>query len=219
MRLIAFVGLMMTIIFLTHCSGQDSKMDDSLIATIDSLIQLDNNSLSTARALREEYGTQSKEASTEDSIGALIRARNLLEVDKILSEHGWPAEEVIGEQGAYSFFAMIQHAGEVKRPHYLPIVREAVKSGKCRARYLAGIEDRIATDNKQLQIYGDQVKFYPETETFDVWPVLDPENVDIRRASIGLEPIAVHLKNRFNLLWDLEKQKLRTEEFLRDQQK
>ena len=84
---------------------------------------------------------------------------------------------------------------------------------------MTGVEDRIATGNNELQIYGDQVKFYPATETFDVWPIIDPENVDKRRASVGLEPIATHLKNRFNLDWDLEKQKLRTKEFLQKKEK
>jgi hypothetical protein len=78
---------------------------------------------------------------------------------------------------------------------------------------LVRAEDRIATERGDLQIYGGQMKFYPETKTFNVWPVLDPVNIDQRRAAIGLGSIADHLKIRFDFEWDLEEQIKRTEEF------
>ena len=75
-----------------------------------------------------------------------------------------------------------------------------------------------ATDQGALQIYGNQVKYYPETKTFDVWPIQNPAEVDKRRAKIGLRPIAIRLKSRFNLDWDLEKQKIRTATFLKEKE-
>lgn len=57
------------------------------------------------------------------------------------------------------------------------------------------------------------MKNYPETKSFNLWPVLDPENIDKRRAEIGLEPIAEFLKSRFDFEWDLEEQVKRTEAF------
>ena len=64
------------------------------------------------------------------------------------------------------------------------------------------------------QVYGGQIKYYPKTKSFDVWPIADPENVDKRRADIGLEPMAEFLKNRRTPLeWNLEEQIKRTEAF------
>jgi len=57
------------------------------------------------------------------------------------------------------------------------------------------------------------MKYYPETKSFNVWPVYDPVNIDKRRAEIGLGPIAEHLKNRFDFEWNLEEQIKRTAEF------
>ncbi|MCB0278678.1 MAG: hypothetical protein KDD94_04200, partial [Calditrichaeota bacterium] len=54
---------------------------------------------------------------------------------------------------------------------------------------------------------------YPETKSFNVWPVFDPENIDKRRAEIGLGPIADFLKRRFNFKWNLKEQLKRTAEF------
>lgn len=92
-------------------------------------------------------------------------------------------------------------------------MKQAVLDKKLEPRYLVRAEDRIATDNGELQIYGGQMKYYPETKSFNVWPVYDPVNIDKRRAEIGLEPIAEFLKNRFDFEWNLEEQLKRTEEF------
>jgi len=58
------------------------------------------------------------------------------------------------------------------------------------------------------------MKWYPETKTFNVWPVYDADNIDKRRAEIGLGSIAELLMNRFEFEWNLEEQILRTEEFI-----
>jgi len=93
------------------------------------------------------------------------------------------------------------------------MMRRAVKEKQLSPRLLARAEDRIATDRGELQIYGTQLKYYPETKTFDVWPVYNPVNIDKRRAKIGLEPIAIFLKRRLNFEWNLEEQIKRTADF------
>jgi hypothetical protein len=69
-------------------------------------------------------------------------------------------------------------------------MKQAVLDKKLEPRYLVRAEDGIATDKGKLQIYGGQMKYYPSTKNFNVWPVLGPINIDKRRAEIGLEPIS-----------------------------
>jgi hypothetical protein len=45
------------------------------------------------------------------------------------------------------------------------------------------------------QIYGSQLKRNEKTGKFELWPVEDEENLDKRRAAVGLEPIAEYLKH------------------------
>ena len=92
-------------------------------------------------------------------------------------------------------------------------MRQAVKDKKLEPRFLVRAEDRIATERGDLQIYGGQMKYYPETKSFNLWPVFDPENIDKRRTAIGLDSIAIFLKNRFDFEWNLEEQIKRTKEF------
>ena len=57
------------------------------------------------------------------------------------------------------------------------------------------------------------MKYYPDTKSFNLWPRFDHVNIDIRRAEIVLDSIAIFLKNRFDFEWNLEEQIKRIEEF------
>ena len=134
-------------------------------------------------------------------------------VKKILDKHGWPTKDMIGERGNWTICNVIQHSDNEVRIQYLPMMRQAVKDKKLEPRFLVRAEDRIATERGDLQIYGGQMKYYPETKSFNLWPVFDPENIDKRRTAIGLDSIAIFLKNRFDFEWNLEEQIKRTKEF------
>ena len=53
--------------------------------------------------------------------------------------------------------------------------------------------------NGNRQIYGSQIGRDPETGEYYVSPLEDPENVDARRAEVGLSPLQDYVSN-----WDLE---------------
>lgn len=189
------------------------QLDQKLVAMLDTVYQDEQTPIRARDALMRKYGAESEEAQAQQKIVKKNHAVNERKVRKILDEQGWPSIAAIGEQGSRTLFLVIQHSAPEIRVKYLPMMKEAVKKGDLLPRYLANVEDRVATDLGQLQVYGNQVKYYPETKSFDVWPIKDPANVDQRRASIGLGPIAEHLKNRFNLEWDLDKQLVRTAQF------
>ena len=162
------------------------------------------------------YGAESKEVQTQQEIYEKNHIVNERKVKTILDKYGWPTKEMIGEQGNWTICNVIQHSDNEIHIKYLPIMRKAVKDKKLEPRFLVRAEDRIATEKGELQIYGGQMKFYPETKSFNVWPVYDPVNIDKRRAEIGLEPIAEFLKNRFDFEWNLEEQIKRSEEFKKE---
>ena len=140
-------------------------------------------------------------------------AINEVKVRSILDTHGWPTKEMIGERGNWTICNVIQHADNDVRLKYLQMMRQAVKDKKLEPRFLVRAEDRIATERGDLQIYGGQMKYYPETKSFNLWPVFEPENIDKRRTAIGLDSIAIFLKNRFDFKWNLEEQIKRTKDF------
>ena len=59
------------------------------------------------------------------------------------------------------------------------------------------------------QIYGSQIGRDQETGDFYVSPLIDPENVDKRRAEVGLGPLADYV-GHWDMTWDIEKHKANT---------
>lgn len=86
-------------------------------------------------------------------------------------------------------------------------MREAVANGKAKAEHLALLEDRVALEHGYRQIYGSQVYNDPGTRKSYLAPLEDPDNVDTRRAKIGLQPLSEYLKS-FDIVWDVEQYKI-----------
>lgn len=187
--------------------------DEDLIAVLDTIFWTEQEPIRRRDSLMAKYGVESAEAQEQQEIYERNHTINEKKVRALLDTYGWPDKSIVGEQGHRTLCNVIQHAENDIRIQYLPMMRAAVQDKGLHPRFLVRAEDRIATERGDLQIYGGQMKYYPETQSFNVWPVYDPANIDKRRAEIGLGPIAEHLKNRFDFEWDLEEQIRRTREF------
>ena len=191
---------------------------ENLIAVLDTIWQTEQTPIRLRDSLMRIYGAESKEYQEQQKIYEANHIINEKKVTTILDNIGWPTKEIAGERGNWTLCNVIQHSDNEIRIKYLPMMRQAVKEKILEPRFLVRAEDRIATERGDPQIYGGQMKYYPKTKSFNVWPVYDPVNIDKRRAEIGLEPIAEFLKNRFDFNWNLEEQIKRTEEFEKERQ-
>jgi hypothetical protein len=206
------------LIIVMSCSSKDKskksvQKTENLITVLDTIWQKEQTPIRLRDSLINIYGAESKEADVYQKEYRKNHVRNIKKIKEILDKYDWPELALIGEQGNITICNVLQHADQETREHYIPLMKQAVMDKKLEPRYLVRAEDRIATDKGQLQIYGGQMKYYPETKNFNVWPVFDPVNIDERRAEIGLEPIAEFLKNRFDFDWNLDDQIKRTVQF------
>ncbi len=184
-----------------------------LPALLDSISLFEQTPIRLRDSLMDIYGAESEEAAVQHKIYKHNHAINEQKIRALLDSSGWPLKAIVGERGNRVICNVLQHAHNDVRIHYLPLMRQAVLDGQLTPQLLVRAEDRIATERGDLQIYGGQMKYYPETKSFNVWPVYDPVNIDKRRAEIGLGPIAEFLKLRFDFEWDLEEQIKRSEAF------
>jgi len=187
--------------------------EENLIALIDDIWKTEQEPIRLRDSLMAIHGVDSELVKEQQLIIDKNHIVNEDRVKNILDKHGWPTKDMIGEGGNWTICNVIQHSDNDIRIQYLPMMRQAVKDKKLEPRFLVRAEDRIATERGDLQIYGGQMKYYPETKSFNLWPVFDPENIDKRRTAIGLDSIAIFLKNRFDFEWNLEEQIKRTKEF------
>lgn len=198
-------------------SLSSEKSEENLVAILDTIWRTEQQPIRLRDSLGKVHGYESVEFKKQNEIYHKNHDINEKKILEILDSKGWPSKNSIGDQGNLTICNVLQHSDIETRKKYLPLMRQAVKEKKLAPRLLARAEDRLATDRGDLQIYGGQIKYYRETKSFDVWPIIDPTNIDKRRIEIGLDSMAVFLSNLRNPLeWNLEEQIKRTEQFKKD---
>ena len=109
----------------------------------------------------------------------------------IIDEHGWPGESIVGSDGAEAAWLIAQH--DIGNPSLqrrcLKLIEAAVERNEVPAWQMALMTDRIRVQEGRPQVYGTQ---YDWDERGEMSPceIEDAENVDQRRRSVGLSPLA-----------------------------
>ena len=157
-----------------HKQKLNTINSESLILILDTIFQTEQEPIRMRDSLIKVYGAESKEAQAYHEI---YKKNHMVNEEKILSlldNFGWPKKENIGEQGNLTICNVLQHSDQEIREKYLPLMKSAVLDGQLHPRFLVRAQDRLATDKGDLQVYGGQMKYYPETKSFNLWPVYDP---------------------------------------------
>ena len=152
-------------------------------------------------SIRSTFGDNSPQMNALWRIMSIADSNNMQRVTQILDTYGWLGAKAVGAQGNSTLFLVIQHSDLEVQEKYLPMMREAVKTGNALGADLALLEDRVLMRRGKKQIYGSQVQRDKSTGKKAFAPIEDVEHVDARRASVGLEPLAEYAK-RFGIVWD-----------------
>ena len=123
-----------------------------------------------------------------------IHSRNAARLAAWLSDHGWPSSSIVGQDGAEAAWLIAQHA--IGEPAFqrrcLGLLRVAAASGDVPKWQVAMLDDRIRMFEGRPQIYGTQLE--PDSEgRLRPYLIEDPEHVEERRRSVGLEPLCERL--------------------------
>ncbi len=190
-------------------AAYEKDLDKPLAALLDSIYESDQNYRKQISEIEEKYGRDSQEMMAHWKLIQITDSINLAKVKHILDERGWLGPNVVGDRGNTALFLVIQHSDIETQLTYLPMMREAVTKGDAQPGRLALLEDRVAIRQGNRQIYGSQIGRDQETGAHYVFPLIDPEKVNTRRAEVGFGPIEEYVSN-WNMTWYVEKQKERT---------
>lgn len=181
----------------------EKYFDKPVVAMLESIHEEDQKYRHKINEIEEKFGRESEEMESHWRLINEKDSINLLKVKKILDEKGWLGPNIIGYQGNSTLFLVIQHSDLETQLQYLPMMREAVELGNANPGSLALLEDRVALGQGKSQIYGSQIGRDMETGEYYVSPIINPEQVDERRAKVGLGPIAEYAAY-FDIVWNLE---------------
>ncbi|SEM26196.1 hypothetical protein SAMN05428989_3547 [Pseudoxanthomonas sp. GM95] len=118
-----------------------------------------------------------------------IDADNLAWLKQVVDRQGWPTITQVGPDGAGSFWLLAQHADSdpAFQERVLSLMTPLVTQREALGYQLAYLTDRVRRARDEPQVYGTQLeivndRIVPET-------LQAPEQVDARRAGVGLGPL------------------------------
>lgn len=141
----------------------------------------------------KNHGVQSPEMAALWKRQAPIDAANLARIVGIIDSNGWPNRSSVGDKASDAVFFIIQHASESYQKKYFPMLRAAAAAGEALPKHVALLQDRILMTEGERQLYGSQLQ-QNAAGGWEYYPIEDEENVDRRRAEVGLPPLAENAK-------------------------
>ena len=138
----------------------------------------------------EDQRMRSEVAAKTRQWDASVDERNARRMRAIVSEIGWPTTSKVGAQAEHMAWLLVQHAElDFQKDCFALMAREP--GDEVCARHLAYLEDRIRVREGLPQRYGTQLQ--KSEGGWEPLPTMDPEDLDARRQTVGLEPIAEYL--------------------------
>lgn len=114
-------------------------------------------------------------------------------VKEFLAKYGYPFISKFGKEVSQACWLFVQHNPDDKQLQndYLKMMQDAAEPENNNCMCL--LIDRIKMFAGEKQIYGSQVR-QDENGKWVLYSVEDPENLNKRRAEMGMEPIEEYLK-------------------------
>lgn len=147
------------------------------------------------RQILKKYNITAEEFETRGwKITQEIDSLNLIKVEKIISKHGYPGKELVGEKLSAAVWYVIQHSELPTMEKYFPLIEKANKERDLDDRNIAMMKDRMLMYQGKPQIYGTQgagrLFINPTTQeeewTNFIWPIENPNNVNDLRKSMNI---------------------------------
>jgi hypothetical protein len=120
-------------------------------------------------------------------------AQNLPWLRQVITEHGWPGQSAVGEDGAMAAWLLAQHADSdpAFQRRCLDLLTAAAEADEATKSHVAYLTDRVLLAEGGPQEFGTQV-----TGRAGRWMpcnLRDPDRVDARRAAMSLGPLAEYI--------------------------
>ena len=125
--------------------------------------------------------TDSKKQKVLDSL-------NLVSLEEIMKEHGYPNRTMVGVQYQSHLFYVIQHSNLPTMKKYLPLIKGQVESNMTASHLYPLLYDRIQLLEGNPQKFGTQ-SIFKESGNKQIYKLENKELVNEFRSEYGLQPL------------------------------
>ncbi len=127
------------------------------------------------------------------------------ELDQLITQFGFPRKKDVGQEAVNSAFRIILHSNSNLINKHLPSIKQLCIEKELPWERYAAAYDRALWYEEKPQKYGTHTQFNELTNSEELYPLEDPEKVDLWRKELGLELLKDYLA-RFNIKYEPKKQ-------------
>lgn len=153
----------------------------NLIEKLERIFKKDQSIRNEWFKARKKYGMQSKEEIAISKKMQFQDSLNLLEVEKIIQEYGYPGKSLVGTKYQDVAMWIIHHASDNSiRDKYFILLYEAATKGEIDKNAFKLFIDRGHMIKFGTQLYGTQSEYNAETKTYEMVKIEAKENYEQR---------------------------------------
>lgn len=121
---------------------------------------------------------------------------NFYRLKKITDTYGFPGYTLVGEDFSDSFWNLVQHQDNhlEYQKEVLALMKIEVDKKNASGTYYAYLTDRVLVNSNEEQEFGTQMRINEAGTSYEPKPVIDPTNLNTRRASVGLTTIEEYIQ-------------------------
>ena len=166
---------------------KNNKTNDSLI---EALNVIDKEFSIHNKILTDSINSSFKNISKYQYFKNKLRQQDSLvfvKIEQIMNNYGYPSKQIAGDSNDIVFYILGFAPLPIKEKYLNELILAADK-GNISWKSMAFFIDKIKVSKGEKQIYGTQGT-YDKDYNFIYYPISDPENINKRRALIGLEEL------------------------------
>jgi len=190
-----FLIVFLAFIAINQFAFSEAKIDTSLQHKILSMFKEDQKWRIESNNIYQGKKSVYSEDAIESNMGK-ADSLNLIEAKLIIDKYGFPGYDLVGENGSYGFWAIVQHCDQdiAFQQKALVLMGKQVKRYNASGEDFALLQDRVLISEGHKQIYGTQIRVDLKTHHAKPLPIEDSLHVDSRRKAVGLSPLGEYLK-------------------------
>lgn len=157
-------------------------------------LMIENNQSFAKRHI--ELINQNNKSASPEMKNLMDEWKTVEETDKIslktiFKVYGFLGYNEVGEESAHNFLQMVQRFDSDSTFQQLVLVemKKQIEKTNANPSEFAHLTDRFNLNHRKFQVYGTQLKLNEKGTTFEPKLVINPQNLNKRRAEVGLGTI------------------------------
>lgn len=191
-KLLLKIGLSFSIFLCLNLASfsQTTQQIQELVNEINRLAKIDQQvQIDTMQAISNKASEQQLKELVKIQTDTFKNHIPILK--EIINKYGYPTISMVGKQASFNFWLMVQHADtDIKfQKLCLKLMQKHLKKKEVSGENYAYLTDRVNKNLGKKQVYGTQFEHNERGLALFPKNLIDPKNVNKRRAEIGLNTI------------------------------